>query len=111
MNGLGLRLPDGFKSALPARCEVTGVANRRVHHTEYRIARFDQRDVDSKFPVAFNELTRAIEWINQPNGIPLRAHAVRRSIRFFGQRGNVGGEQFEPGHDGLVCKTIRFCYR
>ena len=54
------------KRAGTARRRVHDLARRCMHDAEHRLTMLHERDIDGKFAIAFDELARAIERIDQP---------------------------------------------
>src|SRR5579862_3389339 len=94
-----------YPAAVAVAAEGTRSAGRRIQqahgrgidHAQHRLAGLDQGDVDRELPVALDELTRAIQWVDQPErgpGSPLSEHLGRRLLA---QHADLRGQLGEAG--------------
>ncbi len=62
----------------------------RGDHPEHGLVIHHQRDVDGEFAVAFDELARAVEGVDDPQLAPVPAFRPRRLRGLLGENRNVG---------------------
>ena len=69
------------KRATPTRCAVEYVVDRLIHHTNHRLAIHDEADHHHEFTIMGDELSGAIQRVNDPHAPPSQAGKI--ILRFF----------------------------
>ena len=91
--------------AAAARCRIQHRARRRINHPEHRLAVLHQRNIDRELAIAFDELPRAVQRIDQPEPLPVASRLEALWRRLLGQHLDFGCQGTEArADDPLRCQ-------
>ena len=90
---------------------VEQVLIRRIYDADDRPALLYQRDIDSEFPVAFDEFACTVERVHQPVALPAAAYGVGHDRRFFRQYGELRRQGTQALFDHLMSGEVGFGQR